>query len=212
MQRMSQEYFSKKNLSALLNIFWKTKRFWYLVNLKTKNFRSLAIVDFQSICVKDENLEDTETATRIEKRLPKPVPKSFNLLEDLMFPWDFILGDLSSTFVDPPENHATKGKGKLKMKSLGVETTLWSNFGETLENTTPNRTQSSNIEEDRLESNSDNVSTQFLQMQKSQLILITLWVIAVQQKSLDSTSQSTIPTGAKLVCSPLLLMNDTLKK
>ena len=72
----------------------------------------MAIVDFESICVGDEISKNTETKTRIGKRSPKPVSKSLNLLEDLMFLSEFNRTDLSSSFVDAPENLATKSKGK----------------------------------------------------------------------------------------------------
>ena len=75
----------------------------------------MALLDFQSYCVEDEKVKDTETSTLIEKRIPISVLTSSHLKEEANFSCDLNLRHLISSFIDSLENFATQRKTQMKV-------------------------------------------------------------------------------------------------
>ena len=61
---------------------------------------NMAIFDFESICVEDDNFKDTETTTSIGKHIPISVSISSHLIEEPIFFSDPNPRDLVSSFID----------------------------------------------------------------------------------------------------------------
>ena len=72
-----------------------------------KLFNNLAIFEFESICVEDECLNDTEIATWIGKHTPVSASISSNLMQETNFFCDTNPRDLVSSFIEALEKLAT---------------------------------------------------------------------------------------------------------
>ena len=124
----------------------------------------MATFDFESTCVEDEEFNDTGTATCIRKHITTSVSLFCNFLEDPMLICGVNPRDLVSFFTGPLENPATQSKAQLKDKILEAETRTRKKVARILEILTQRRTHRIGIHGD-----SDNVSTQFQQVQKNQV-------------------------------------------
>ena len=140
-----------------------------------KLFKNVAIFDFESICVQDSEFKDTETTTWIGKHVPISVSISSNLLEKPLFICNSNPHDLVLSFVDALENLAAQSKSQVRMQFLEVEATIKSKLARILEVLNERRSKrdvSFDFEDGchETESAEKDTSTQFLQMQKKQLI------------------------------------------
>ena len=137
-------------------------------------FKNVAIFDFESICVQEDDFKDTETTRWIGKHVPISVSISSNLLQDPIFICNSNPRDLVSSFVDALENLAAQSKAQMQMSFLEVETAIKSKLSHLMEllNERRSRREGTFTFEDECceaESEGKDVSTQFLHMQKKQL-------------------------------------------
>ena len=136
-------------------------------------FKNLAVFDFESICVREEQFKDTETTQWIGKHVPISVSISSNLIETPLFLCNSNPQDLVESFVVALESLAAQSKAQMKLQFLDIETSIKSRlnamFAVLNERRGPRETVLE-FEDECLEVEEKDVSTQFLQMQKNQLL------------------------------------------
>ena len=120
-------------------------------------------------------LVNTETTTWIGKHVPISVSISSNLIAQPIFLCNSNPRDLVESFIDAVEGLATQGKAQMKLKFLEIETAIKSKLTRTLESLNERRCRNQRVfefEDQCFEDDDEekDVSTQFLQMQKNQLI------------------------------------------
>ena len=150
-------------------LFDKLDSFGIKYTSEQKLFKNLAIFDFESVCVQEETFRDTITTNWIGKHVPISVSISSNLVEEPIFLCNSGPHHLVASFIGVLENLASQSKAKMKNLFRDIETTIKIELGSILEKLTqrPNRRYQADLD------NYDNetcASTQFLQIQKSQLI------------------------------------------
>ena len=140
-----------------------------------KLFSNLAVFDFESLRMPEEKFKNTETTTWIGKHVPISVSISSNLIVTPIFLCNSNPRDLVESFIDAVECLGTQSKAQMKLKILEVETAIKIKLTRTLESLNERRCQNQRFfafknhcfEDDNEEKDA---STQFLQMQKNQLI------------------------------------------
>ena len=139
-------------------------------------FRNVAIFDFESICVREDGFKDTETTRWIGKHVPISVSISSNLLQEPIF-CNSNPRDLVSSFVKALESLAAQSKAQMRMSFLETETAIESRLSHVmglLNERRSRREATFTFEVECCEadesSEGKDVSTQFLHMQKKQLI------------------------------------------
>ena len=138
-----------------------------------KLFKNLAIFDFESICVQEETFRDTNTTTWIGKHVPISVSISSNLVEEPIFLCNSDPHHLVASCIRALENLASQSKAKMKNLFLDIETTKKIKLGSILEKLTQRHNRRGSARFDMSQDDCDNescASTQFLQIQKNQLI------------------------------------------
>ena len=140
-----------------------------------KLFNNLAVFDFESICIPEENFKNTETTTWIGRHVPISVSISSNLIAEQLFLCNSNPRDLVESFIDAVEGLASKSKAQMKLKFLEVETAIKSKLTRTLESLNERRYRNervSEFEDHCFEDDNEekDASTQFLQMRRNQLI------------------------------------------
>ena len=86
-----------------------------------KLFNNMAQFEFESICVEDELLKDTETTTFIGKHIPISASIASNSIQEpifLCYPNPCVL---VSSFVDAVVNLATQSKAQMQTKFFHIE-------------------------------------------------------------------------------------------
>ena len=136
---------------------------------------NLAVFDFESICIPEEKFKNTGTTTWIGKHIPISVSISSNLIDKPIFLCNSNPRDLVESFIDAVKGLATQSKAQMKLKFLEIEKTIKSKLTRTLESLNERRCRNQRVfefEDQCFEDDDEekDVSTQFLQMQKSQLI------------------------------------------
>ena len=130
--------------------------------------------------------------------MPKSVSISSNLIPEPIFLCSANPHHLISSFITALEGLATQSKAQMKLTFIEVETAIKIKLCATLEllNQRRNRAERvSNFADDCIEEEDEkDLSTQFLQMQKNQLLTyrIILSATVTFYQSLDSTAQNTI--------------------
>ena len=127
------------------------------------------------MCIPEENFKNTETKTWIGKHVPISVSISPNVIAMPIFLCISTSRDLVELFVDTVEGLATQSKTQRKLKFLEVETAIKSKLTRTLESLNERRCRYQRVfefEDQCFEDDNEerDASTQFLQMQKNQLI------------------------------------------
>ena len=140
-----------------------------------KLFTNLAVFDFESICIPEEKFKNTETTTWIGKHVPISVSISSNLIAEPLFLCNSNSRDLVESFIDAVEGLATQSKAQMKWEFLEIETAIKSKLSRTLESLNERRCRNQpgfEFEDHCFEDDNEekDASTQFLQMQKNQLI------------------------------------------
>ena len=136
-----------------------------------KLFKNLAIFDFESICVKEDSYKQIETTTWIGKHVPLSVSISSNLIPEPIFLCNANPHHLISSFITALEGLATQSKAQMKLNFIEVETAIKKKLCAVLEQLNQRRNRVSNFVDDCIvEEEEKDLSTQFLQMQKNQLI------------------------------------------
>ena len=136
-----------------------------------KLFTNLAVFDFESICIPEEKFKNTETTSWIGKRVPISVSISSNLIAKPIFLCNSNQRALVESFIDAVEGLATQSKAQMKLNFLEIETAIRSKLTRTLESLNERRCRNQRVFEFKDHDNEEkDASTQFLQMQKNQLI------------------------------------------
>ena len=139
-----------------------------------KLFKNLAIFYLESICLKENSYKQTETTTWIGKHVPISISISSNLISEPIFLCNANAHHLISSFITALEGLASKSKAQMKLNFIEVETAIKIKLGATLEQLNQRRKQAesvSNFADDcMVEEEEKDLSTQFLKMQKNQLI------------------------------------------
>ena len=139
-----------------------------------KLFKNLAIFDFESFCVKEETYKQTETTTWIGKHVPISLSISSNLIPEPIFLCNANPHHLISSFITALEGLATQSKAQMKLNFIEVDIAIKMKLCAKLEQLNQRRNQAkrvSNFVNDCIvEEEEKDFSTQFLQMQKNQLI------------------------------------------
>ena len=144
-----------------------------LYGSEQKLFKNLAILDFESICVKEESYKQTEITTWIGKHVPISVSISSNLIPEPIFLCNANPHYLISPFITVLEGLATQSKAQMKLNFIEVETAIKIKLCAILEQLNQRRNQAerlSNFVDDCVVEEEEDLTTQFLQMQKSHLI------------------------------------------
>ena len=136
-------------------------------------FKNLAIFGFESICVREDQFRDTETTQWIGKHVSVSVSISSNLSETPTFICNSNPRDLVESFVVALESLAAESKAQMKLQFIEIATSIKSRlntiFAVLNERPGPRETVLE-FEDECLEEYEKHASTQFLQMQKNQLI------------------------------------------
>ena len=141
-----------------------------------KLFKNLAVFDFESICFKKGTYKETETTKWIGKHVPISVSISSNLIPEPIFLCSSDPRHLVSSFVSTVEGLTTESKAQMKLWFIEVETAIRIKLSSILEQLNQRHSQREGaIDFDNDEYFNDTAkekefSTQFLQMQKNQLI------------------------------------------
>ena len=141
-----------------------------------KLFKNLAVFDFESICVKEETYKETETTKWIAKHVPISVSISSNLKSKPIFLCNSYPRHLVSSFVSTLEGLASRSKAQMKLRFIEVETAIKIKLFSILQQLNQRHSQRERvIDYDNDEYFNDTMeekelSTQFFQMQKNQLI------------------------------------------
>ena len=134
-----------------------------------KLFKKLAIFDFESICVQEEAFRDTITTTLIGKHVPISASISSNTVEEPIFLCNSDPHHLVASFIGVLQNLASQSKAKMKNLFPDIETTIKIKLGSFLEKLTQRHNRRELADLDDCD-NETCASTQFLQIQKNQLI------------------------------------------
>ena len=141
-----------------------------------KLLKNLAVFDFESICVEEETYEETETTKWVGKHVPISVLISSNLITEPIFLCISDPRHLVSSFVSALEGLSTQSKAQMKIRFFEVETAIKIKLSSILEQLNQRHSQRERvIDYDNGKYFNDTaeekvLSTQFLQMQKNQLI------------------------------------------
>ena len=176
-QERVKQVFPKNVYQMKETLFDKLDSFNIPYTDEQKLFKNVAIFDFESICVREDDFKDTETTRWIGKHVPISVSISSNLLQEPIFICNSNPRDLVSSFVNALENLAAQSKAQMRMSFLEIETAIESRLSHVmgLLNKRRSRREATLTFEDECceadeSSEGKDVSRQFLQMQKKQLI------------------------------------------
>ena len=142
-----------------------------------KLFGNLVVFDIESICIPEEKFKNKRTTTWIGKHVPISVSISSNLMGMPIFLCNSNPRDLVESFIDAVEGLATQSKAQMKLKFREIETAIKSKLTRTLESLNERRCRNQRVfefEDHCFEDDNEekDTSTQFLQMQKNQLIVL----------------------------------------
>ena len=99
-------------------LFEKLDAFKIRCRNEQKLFKSLAIFDFEPICVKEDSYNQTETTTWIGKHVPISVSISSNLIPEPIFLCNANPHHLISFFISALEGLATQSKTQMKLNFI----------------------------------------------------------------------------------------------
>ena len=138
-------------------------------------FINLAVFDFESICIPEEKFKNTETTTWIGKHVPISVSISSNLITTPFFPCNSNPRDLVESIIDAVEGLATQSEDQMKFRILERDTAIKGKLTRTLQSLNERRCRNQRVfefEDHSFEDDNEekDASTQFLRMQKNQLI------------------------------------------
>ena len=169
-----QHIYPKSVYALRETLFDKLDAFGISYNDDQKLFKNLAIFDFESICVPTEELKDTNTTTWIGKHEPISVSISSNLIEEPVFLCDKDPKNLIVSFVEALEELANKSKTEMQTKFASIQEIINSRVKAIFEklNERKGRTNPAfDFKDECIEEEEEaDMSTQFLQMQKNQLL------------------------------------------
>ena len=136
--------------------------------------KNLAKFDFESICVKEDSHKQTETTTWIGRHVPISISISSNLIPEPIFLCIANPYHLISAFITALEKLATQSKTQMKLNFIEVEPAIKIKLCAVLEPLKQRRNRAervSNFVDDCVvEEAEKDLTTQFLQIQRNQLI------------------------------------------
>ena len=137
-----------------------------------KLFMNLAIFEFASICVEEDSYKQTETTAWIGKHVPLSDSFSSNLIPEPIFLCNATPHNLILSFITAREGLATQSKAQMKLIFIEVETAIKMKLCTVLEQLNQRQNRVSNFVDDCIveEEEEKDLSTQFLQMERNQLI------------------------------------------
>ena len=134
----------------------------------------MAIFDFESICVPSDQIKDTNTTTWIGKHEPISLSISSNLIDEPVFLCDKDPKTLLISFVEAIEDLANKSETEMWTKFSSIEAIIRARVNAIGENLIKRKDQNASTfecEDERTEEDDEaDMCTQFLQMQKNQLL------------------------------------------
>ena len=129
---------------------------------------------FDSICVPSEQLKDTNTTTGIGKHEPISVSISSNLIDEPVFVCDKDPKALIISFVEAIEDLAIKSKTEMRTNFSSIEAIIRAQVSaiwESLNKRKDKNASAFECQDERVEEDDEaDMSTQFLQMHKNQLL------------------------------------------
>ena len=134
-----------------------------------KLFKNLAIFDFESICVQEESFKDTDTTKWIGKHIPISVSIPSNLVKEQIFFCNSDPHHLVNSLIGALEKLDLQSKAIMKNLFFDIETTIKIKQGSILEKLNQRHKRREQADLDDCD-NETCTSTQFLQIQKKQLI------------------------------------------
>ena len=173
MQWTSEKCVSGERMSNPRSSLWQAGLFGIKYTSQQKLFKNLAIFAFESICVQEESLKDTKTTTWIGKYVLVSASISSNLVKEPFFLYNSDPHYLVPSFIETLEALASQSKAQMKLLFLYIEKTIKNKLGSILKKFTQRHNWREHARFDMSQDDCDNkicVSTQFLQIQKSQLI------------------------------------------
>ena len=87
-----------------------------------KLFKNMAVFDFESVCVEDENFKDAETTIWFQKHIAIMVSISSNLIQEPIILFVSNTRDLVSSFTDALDNLAQQSEDQMKVNFIQIET------------------------------------------------------------------------------------------
>ena len=156
-------------------LFEKLEGFSLPVSKDNKLFNNLAIFNFESICVPTEELKETQTTTWIGKHVPISVSISSNLIDEPIFLYNKDPQNLIIDFVSKLKLLAEKSKLEMRTKFQYIEVVfneimkkIFDQLNERGKNYSSNKFE---YEAECIEDSEEaDMSTQFLRIQKNQVI------------------------------------------
>ena len=167
--------YSKNVYELRKTLFEKLEGINLPVSVDNKLFNNLATFDFESICVPTEELNETQTTTWIGKHVPVSVSISSNLIDDPIFLYNKDPQNLIIDFVSNLELLAEKRGLELRSKFQDIERAVNERVKKIFDQLNERgKIFSSNkfeYEDECIEDSEEaDMSTQFLRIQKNQLI------------------------------------------
>ena len=154
-------------------LFQKLDFFGMKYTSEPKLFKNLAILDFESNCIQEETFKDTNTTLWIVKHVPISVSISSNLVEEPIFICNSDPHHLVESLIEAPKNLASQSNANNKNSFRDIQTTIKNKLGSLLEKLAPCHIRWESARFDMSQDDCNNeicASTQFLQIQKKQLI------------------------------------------
>ena len=174
LKRVKIEYSIFTHRVCIQTLFDKFDGFGISYNDNQKMFKNLAIFEFKSICVPTEQLKDTNTTTWIGKHEPISVSISFSLIDEPVFLCDKDPKALNISFVEAIEDLANKSKTEMRTKISSIEAIIRARVNAVCKILNKRKDQNASAFECEVERTEEDdeahMSTQFLQMQKNQLL------------------------------------------
>ena len=156
-------------------MFEKLEGFSLPVSKATKFFNNLANFDFESICVPTEELKETQTTIWIGKHVPISVSISSNLIDEPIFLYNKDPQSLMTDFASKHRLLSEKSELETRTKFQDIEVAvnermkkIFDQLNEPGKNYLSNKLE---YEDECIEDSEEaDMSTQFLRIQKNQLI------------------------------------------
>ena len=168
------EHFYPKSVHELREtLFEKLDAFNNPYRNEQNLFKKLAMFDFESMCVKKDSKKQTETTTWIGKHLLISVFFSSKMIRQAIFLCNADPHHLISSFITDLKGLPTQIKAQMKLNFIEVETAINIELCALLEQLNQRRNRAeraSNVVDDCIVEEEKDLSTQFLEMHKNQLI------------------------------------------
>ena len=152
-------------------LFHKLDGFGIEYEEKQKLFKNLAVFDFESIWVPSNEIKDTNTTTWIGKNEPISVSTSSNLIQEPIFLCNKDPKTLIVSFFESLEELSSKSKAEMLQKISPIDNAIKTKVSSNFEKLNGGKDESTPMFEFQyIEEEEIDMSTQFLQIQKNQLL------------------------------------------